>query len=562
MCLPAGWRNLLTCLWFGWAAESVVGVEPDLPRSSGAVLNGPLADAALTSAGDAARGRKLFHADDRTKCGVCHVADGKGGKIGPDLSKIGGKFDRIHLIESILEPSKQIVEGYQTTVLVTADGVALTGIVRSEDTRQLTIEDAAGKTSTVAIDEIESRKVSDVSIMPDDLERQISADEFADLIAYLETLKIDQGNKWGSDTNGPIRIAEGFRVRTIATGLDAAVALEVLDDGRVLIAQQTGSLRVVANDRLIDQPMLHLDVEHYWERGLIGVTVDPDFANEPWVYVCYVVDEPYTHHVVARFPVQGNIADPSAGEILLEGDDQESFGGFKKSGHQGGAIHFGPDGCLYIGLGEQTAKTPSQSLDALQGKILRIHRDGSIPDDNPLIDQTEGKYQSIWAMGCRNPFTFAIDDDGTMMINDVGGKFEEINRGVSGANYGWGSIPHGPTNDPAFTGPIHFYPESSINGGDFAPTSMTGKTVDGKPLAGRYFFADYVQGFIRSIDASRDPVGGESLEFEPFAAGLRRVVDLRFADDGSLYALVRNAWVMDDKFQNNAGSLLKIEAIR
>jgi glucose/arabinose dehydrogenase len=241
------------------------------------------------------------------------------------------------------------------------------------------------------------------------------------------------------------------------------------------------------------------------------------------------------------------VALPATEQILLEGDDQSKFGGFKPSGHQGGAIHFGPDGNLYIGLGEQTAKTPAQDMNALQGKILRINADGGIPADNPFADENDGKYRSIWALGCRNPFTFAIDSStGRMLINDVGGKFEEVNPGIAGANYGWPTLDHGPTKNEDYIGPIHFYPEASISGGDFAPSSA------GANLAGRYVFADFVHGWIHAIDPND---GGAA---ETFVSGLRRPVDLRFSPDGSLYVLLRNAWVVDDNFQRDSGSLVRI----
>ncbi|MEM6471216.1 MAG: PQQ-dependent sugar dehydrogenase [Planctomycetota bacterium] len=542
------------------------GAGPANDKIDGAASKQDYATAALEDAGDVARGRRIFHQDTRAKCGTCHIAEGKGGRVGPDLSKIGGKFDRIHLVESILEPSKQIVEGYQTTKVLTTDGVVYAGIVRSESESTMRLEDSEGKSIELALDEIERREISSESLMPNDLQRQITVAEFTDLIAYLETLRLGQKDSFGAGTRGPIKLAEGFELQTIATGLDAAVAMEVLDDGRVLVCEQTGSLRVVENDVLLPEPMIHLAVEHYWERGLIGVTVHPEFPKQPWLYLCYVVDQPYSHHVISRFRVNGNVADPESEEVLLEGDDQLTFGGFKKAGHQGGAIHFGADGCLYIGLGEQTAKSPSQDFAALQGKILRIKDDGSIPQDNPFLDRTKGKYRSIWAVGCRNPFTFAIDSKGRMLINDVGGKFEEINPGVAGANYGWGRVEHGPADPNRFVGPIHFYPESSINGGDFAPHSLIQKTKNGDALAGRYFFADYVQGYVNSIDPGERPEARletsqreTSLPAEPFVRGLRRPVDLRFAHDGSLYVLLRNSWVMDDKFVHHAGSLIKIK---
>src|SRR5262245_40768356 len=110
---------------------------------------------ALTAKGDPKRGKALC-ADARTRCSVCHKVNGTGGEVGPDLSAVGGKFDRQHLIESVLEPSAQIVEGYRTTVIATADGRTLTGVVRGEAGGRLTLFDIDGKKHTIAADEIES----------------------------------------------------------------------------------------------------------------------------------------------------------------------------------------------------------------------------------------------------------------------------------------------------------------------------------------------------------------------------------------------------------------------
>lgn len=505
--------------------------------------------AALQNAGDPVAGKTIFLDAQRTKCATCHQVDGQGGNVGPDLSKIGGKFDRIHLIESLLHPSAQIVEGYQPSQLLTVDGVTLSGVIKEETDTDFVLLDSSGKRTTMLREDIELIRAGTASIMPDGLADALSEEEFTDLIAYLETLRAGMETGFGAATKGPIRVADGFRIETIATGFDAAVAMETLPDGRVLVCEQPGTLRVIKDDQLLPTPMIEIDVESNWERGLIGVTVDPQFPAEPWLYLCYVIDRPHTHHVISRYRVDGDIADPASEQRLLEGDDQDQFGGFKKSGHQGGGIHFGQDGCLYIGLGEQTAKTPAQDLAALQGKILRINPDGSIPDDNPFVKQTEGKYQSIWALGCRNPFTFAFNaSDGRMLINDVGGKFEEINPGRAGANYGWPAVNHGISGRDEFVDPIHVYPEASISGGDFAPASAH------PSLQGRYVFADFVHGWVRSIDPDAPEMA------RPLVSGLRRPADLRFADDGSLYVLLRNAWILDDKLEGGTGSLVKISS--
>jgi putative heme-binding domain-containing protein len=504
---------------------------------------------ALTHAGDAGRGGALFNDEKLTKCALCHTVQQRGGAAGPDLSHIGGKFDRPHLIESLLEPSRQIVEGFRTSIVVTRDGHTLTGIVREQSPERIVLFDAAGARHVVATEEIDERETSPVSLMPQQLETLLTREQFTDLIAYLETLRADANAPFGAAVSGPIKLPAGFEVRTICTGLTGCTAMETTVDGRVFVCEQTGTLRVVKGGKLLNDPFVRLPVDSTWERGLIGVTVEPNFPREPFVYVCYVAKDPYPHHRVSRFTAGGDVAAPGSEHVLLEGDDQRTLGGNVPAGHQGGALHFGVDGKLYIAIGEQTAETPAQELTTLQGKILRINRDGTIPDDNPFLGETTGKYRAIWCRGLRNPFTFAVrSSTGELFINDVGGKFEEINIGIPGANYGWPIADHGSTADGRFRGPIHVYPQASIAGGAFAPSS------DAWPAEYRnhYFFADFVHGWIHALD----PDHPENVQ--TFATGLRRPVDLRFTAGGKLLVLLRNAWVIDDKFQADTGALLEI----
>jgi len=486
---------------------------------------------------------------------ACHKVDGQGGEVGVDLSQIGGKFDRPHLIESLLEPSRQIVEGYRTSNMLMIDGQVLSGIIRSQNDQQIVLVDSNAKEHQIEPSMIETISSSSVSIMPEGLASALSPQEFTDLIAYLESLRSGEKQKPGAGIAGPISLPADFQLKTVATGLDGAVALEVLPDGRILICEQVGRVRVVENGKLLDEPFVTLPVDAYWERGVIGVTHDPAFPTQPYIYVCWVAKEPYPHHRVSRFTMQGNVAVPGSEQVLLVGDDQTQMGGKVPAGHQGGALHFGGDGKLYIGLGEQTAETPSQHLDTLLGKVLRINADGSIPKDNPFYHQTAGKYRSIWLRGVRNPFTFAFrSSDGLMLINDVGGKSEEINVGRAGANYGWPVVEHGEQveyQQSEFTGPIYHYPQASINGADFCPSNASWP----ESWQGRYFFADYVHGWVHTIDPD-DPA-----DMKPFATGMRRPVDLRFSSDGCLYVLLRNAWVIDDKFAGGTGSLLQIRHV-
>lgn len=509
--------------------------------------------AGLTASGDPEAGRKLFFEDPRTKCSVCHRVNQLGGLVGPELSQIGGKFDRPHLIESILEPSRQIVEGFRTTSLLTKDGSVVAGVVKQRTEERIVLLDAGGKSVALLPTDIEQERIGDTSIMPSGIANGLTREEFTDLIAYLELLRGPEG-KFGAGTKGPISVPKGFRVSTIATGVTGAVALETLPDGRILLCEQTGALRVIRDGKLLPASFVTLPVDSNWERGLIGVTIDPDFEKMPYVYVCYVAKEPFTHHVVSRFLADGDTAKPGSEEILLKGDDQSTLGGSVPAGHQGGALHFGPDGCLYIGIGEHTNGPASQRLDTFQGKILRIHPAGSIPTDNPLLDKTKGNYQAIWAYGLRNPFTFAFHSSGDMLINDVGGNFEEINRGVAGGNYGWSTVEHGPSGDSRFIDPIHIYPQASISGGVFVPASSTWPAE----YRDKYLFADFVHGWIHRLDP-KTAHATQANSAVPFATGFRRPVDMRFGIDGKLYVLLRNAWVIDNKFQTGTSSLLSIE---
>lgn len=227
-------------------------------------------------------------------------------------------------------------------------------------------------------------------------------------------------NAWANDDPRP---PEGFTATRVARGLTGAVAMAVAPDGRVFVCEQTGTLRVVKRDALLPEPFLAVKVDSQWERGLIGVALDPLFPEKPYVYVNYIPPDPYPHHRISRFTAQGDRALEGSELVLLEGDDQRKLGGSIPAGHQGGAMRFGRDGKLYIGIGEQTAGLPSQKLDTLQGKLLRINPDGSIPDDNPFASTTTGKYRAIWAYGLRNPFCVAVQPGtGRIFINDVGGS--------------------------------------------------------------------------------------------------------------------------------------------
>jgi len=295
------------------------------------------------------------------------------------------------------------------------------------------------------------------------------------------------------------KLPAAFTRSLVADHLTGATTIATAPDGRVFVCEQTGQLRVVKDDRLLPEPFLTLKVDSTWERGLLGAAFDPDFPANHFVYVNYVSGAPYPHHVISRFAANDDIAVQGSEQILFEGDNQTKMPGKVKNGHQGGAIHFGPDAKLYVALGEQTAEKPSQDLHTLLGKMLRLNPDGSIPADNPFYRENMGKYRAIWCLGLRNPFCFAFQPQtGRMFINDVGGAKEEIDEGKPGQNYGWPIVEHGQiSDDPKFTAAIHSYPVASITGAAFCPRDNKNFP---ERCRGQYFFADYMRGFIKTLD--------------------------------------------------------------
>jgi putative heme-binding domain-containing protein len=532
--MPGHLLTAVALLALGWA-------DPDAQRR-----------AAMNSGGNPARGKALF-ASDATKCSACHKVHGRGGEVGPDLSQVAGKLDRTHLIESILDPSAQVLEGYRSTTVQLKDGRVLRGIVSGETPAGFTLTDAENRKVRVRATDVEARKVDATSLMPAGLAATLSPAEFTDLIAYLETLRTGRRLTPGEGSSGAVILPRGFAVAAVANGLTGCTAMEVTAAGRIFVCEQTGALRVVKGGKLLARPFAKLPVTSAWERGLIGVTVAPDFPKTPYVFVCYVAGKPYPHHVVSRLTARGDVAEPGSEVVLFRGDDQRKLGGSQPDGHQGGAVHFGKDGKLYVAIGDGTAGKPAQELNSFQGKMLRLNPDGTVPHDNPFVAKAAPRYRAVWALGLRNPFTFAVQPKtGRIFINDVGGVAEEVNEGAAGANYGWPAVEHGPTANPKFRGPVHHYPTACIAGGAFSAADSPWPAE----YRERYFFADFNHGFIRTLDPERPAVA------RPFATGLRRPVDLRFDAAGDLYVLVRDAWVIDNHFKPATGSLLRVRYTR
>ena len=202
-----------------------------------------------------------------------------------------------------------MVEGFRGVVLVLDDGRVLSGLAAKRSDDVVTLVDLQGQRIEVPRASIESERILATSPMPSGLAAGLKPDEFCDLIAYLETLRAAGQASPGAGT-GEASLPAQFQRRQIAAGITGATALAVVPDGRALICEQTGALRIVVDDQLRDEPFAALPVDDQWERGLIGVTVDPQFAENHFVYVLAVLREPYPHHAVCRFTAAGDRAAP------------------------------------------------------------------------------------------------------------------------------------------------------------------------------------------------------------------------------------------------------------
>jgi hypothetical protein len=222
-------------------------------------------------------------------------------------------------------------------------------------------------------------------------------------------------------------VPAGFTETIAASGLASPTAMEFAPDGRLFVTEQGGRLRVIKNGVLLPAPFATLTVNASGERGLLGVTFDPNFATNNFVYVYYTATTPNVHNRISRFTANGDVAVAGSEVVILDLNPLSSA-----TNHNGGAIHFGEDGKLYVAVGDNANGGNAQSLTNLLGKMLRLNPDGSIPTDNPFFGQATGVNRAIWALGLRNPFTFSIESiTGRMLINDVGqNTWEEINEGV------------------------------------------------------------------------------------------------------------------------------------
>ncbi|MCK6616733.1 MAG: PQQ-dependent sugar dehydrogenase [Cyclobacteriaceae bacterium] len=348
----------------------------------------------------------------------------------------------------------------------------------------------------------------------------------------------------------------GFINREVAANLDPT-DLVVTPDQRVLITIKSGKILVVENDALTSSVMLNIEnqVDNFNERGLGHLVLDPDFELNNYYYV-YYTEKNSNRNRVSRFTANGNSTLPGSEVVLLQ---LEPMAG---SIHNGGDMVFGPDGKLYISTGDGANASLAQSKSSLLGKVLRMNPDGTVPDDNPFINDPTytGINKLIYALGFRNPFSMDIQPGtGKIFACDVGNSnWEEINHVQAGKNYGWPLIEgYRTTETPPANYQDPFYAYSHADGCSIVGAAFYNPQTPQFPAGyvGKFFYADYCAGYIRQID----PAGGLPL---PFATGINRPLAMAVDRTGALYYLQRAGFGGGSPGDNTStpdGSLWKVE---
>jgi glucose/arabinose dehydrogenase len=312
---------------------------------------------------------------------------------------------------------------------------------------------------------------------------------------------------------GPSPLPGNFTIQLIevASGLSSPLYLtSPPNDSRLFVVEQAGRIRIIKNGQVLAQPFLDIvsRVSSGGERGLLSVAFHPSYAANGFFYVNFTDLAGNTR--VERFNVSSNpdVGDASSSKLIL--GVTQPF-----ANHNGGLNLFGPDGMLYIGLGDGGSggdpQGNGQRTNTLLGKILRIDVDNgdpySIPSGNPFANQS-GARPEIWAYGLRNPWRFSFDRTaGLLFVADVGqGSLEEIDvvpTTRAGVNYGWNIMEgsscfgSGSCSTAGLEPPVIEYNHSggacSVTGG----YAYRGSAIP--ELAGHYFYSDYCAGFLRSF---------------------------------------------------------------
>ena len=355
------------------------------------------------------------------------------------------------------------------------------------------------------------------------------------LVSSLFVAGCGQANKAGAEneiytTQAKSGSAVRFRLETVAAGLQVPWAFAWLPDGRLLVTERAGRVRVIENSKLRAEPVFTVpDVEPSSESGLMDITLHPAFASNSFIYLAYAYNQDGKRVKVVRYKFAGDkFTEP---KIILEGVPGAP-------NHAGMRCDFGPDGKLYISAGDSTDWDLAQKMDSPAGKILRVNDDGTIPPDNPFVNQKNVRPE-IWATGVRNPQGLAWQPDSNLLFEtehgpsgfDGPGGGDEVNIIEKGKNYGWPVIHHRDTKEGMESPLLEYTPAVAPASGMFYKGSVF------PDFKGNFFFGNLRgETIIRVILNGRNVVAQERLLEDK----LGRIREVAEGPDGNIYFSTSN----------------------
>jgi putative heme-binding domain-containing protein len=483
-------------------------------KGSGSIPNSYRA-ATLAARGNADRGRRLFEDAARSRCAACHAIGGRGATLGPDLSGLGGgRASTAEILDAILEPSAKIHPDYASTAIALKSGRVLQGLLRPVNDAEVDVVTSATETVRIARSEIDEQSPSRVSLMPAGLHEVLSTGEMADLLAYLATL-VPPRSASPSEAVNPRDIPHAIAPVSFQPIIDrdapfqrpvwfgalpghpGTMVVVEMQRARIWLLESNGSKRTLFADVQGETTPGEL-------TGLTSLAFHPDFARNGRYFL-----KMHTSRGAGRLAVQ--IVERKAATDGMSDSGMPSKLLLKipvfSEIHNGGHLAFGPDGYLYVGMGDTgpqgDPRGHGQDLSTLLGKISRIDVDRSegdlpyaIPSDNPFRD-TPGARQEVWALGFREPWRFSFDlPTRDLWVGDVGqGLYEEVSIARIGENHGWNVLEgFRPFSDRFAKADARYVPPV------FAYHHRVGVSVTGgfvyrgkknPSLAGKYIFGDF-----------------------------------------------------------------------